>query len=144
MAGDLLIREAGAGDAEAIVKLIDALGYHVTRGEVDERLSNLRAYGQLALVAERRGVVGLLTTSIMRVLHRPRPVGRVSMLVVAPQVRGGGIGGALLADAENLLAGQGCGLIEVTSNRARERAHRFYERLGYERTSYRFAKKLQG
>ena len=41
------------------------------------------------------------------------------------------------------LRAAGCGLVEVTSNAKRLRAHAFYERLGYERTSHRFAKQLQ-
>jgi ribosomal protein S18 acetylase RimI-like enzyme len=48
----------------------------------------------------------------------------------------------MLAEAESRLAALGCGLVEVTSNMKRGRAHSFYERLGYERTSYRFAKAL--
>ena len=65
------------------------------------------------------------------------------MLAVAEALRGQGIGAALVAEAEKRLAAKGCGLVEVTSNRKRLRAHAFYERLGYERTSYRFAKLLQ-
>ena len=79
---------------------------------------------------------------MMTVLHRPKPVGRISMMVVAEKERGNGIGAAMVAEAEKRLAVKGCGLVEVTSNIKRLRAHGFYEKLGYERTSYRFAKSL--
>ena len=65
------------------------------------------------------------------------------MLVVAERERGKGTGAALVAAVEARLKAAGCGLVEVTSNRKRQRAHAFYERLGYERTSYRFGKQLQ-
>jgi hypothetical protein len=42
--------------------------------------------------------------------------------------------------AEKALAEAGCGLVEVTSKVRRADAHRFYERLGYERTSVRLAR----
>jgi GNAT superfamily N-acetyltransferase len=132
-----MIREAAPEDAPAIAALIAALGYDVNEADVRARLA-----GAGALVADAGGVIGVVTTSIMTVLHRPRPVGRISMLVVAQAARGGGIGAALVAEAERRLGAQGCGLVEVTSNARRERAHAFYERLGYERTSWRFAKTL--
>ena len=103
----------------------------------------LKKAGQHVLVADRGGVIGVLTTATMQVLHRPRPVGRISMMVVAEAARSGGVGAALVAEAEARLKAEGCGLVEVTSNAKRLRAHAFYERLGYERTSYRFAKQLQ-
>ena len=134
----LAIRAARPKDAEAIAELIVALGYEVAASEVGRRLKDVRA-----LVAEKGKIVGVLTISVMTVLHRPRPVGRISMMVVAEAARGAGIGAALVAEAERRLKAAGCGLVEVTSNRKRLRAHAFYERLGYERTSYRFAKQIQ-
>lgn len=76
----------------------------------------------------------------MRVLHRPAPVGRISMLVVDAKLRNRGIGEALVRAAEHALVASGCQIVEVTSNNARTDAHRFYERLGYERTSVRLAR----
>jgi GNAT superfamily N-acetyltransferase len=133
-----MIRDAAPDDAPAIAALIAALGYDVSEAEVRARLADAGA-----LVADQEGVIGVLTTNVMTVLHRPRPVGRISMLVVAEAARGRGIGAALVAAAERQLRDRGCGLIEVTSNARRERAHAFYERLGYERTSFRFARTLQ-
>ena len=138
----LVLRDAKPGDAEAIAALIAALGYEASAADVRRRMAALGKAGQQILVAEKGDVVGVLTTSIMTVLHRPKPVGRISMMVVAEKMRGAGIGGALVAEAEKRLAAQGCGLVEVTSNIKRLRAHGFYEKLGYERTSYRFAKAL--
>ena len=138
----LSIRDARPKDAEAMAALIVALGYEVTAAEVRTRLAILRKAGLHALVAEQGGLAGILTTAVTQVLHRPRPVGRISMLVVEEKARGAGIGTALVTEAEKRLAAAGCGLVEVTSNRKRLRAHVFYERLGYERSSYRFFKPL--
>jgi ribosomal protein S18 acetylase RimI-like enzyme len=139
----LTIRDARPKDIETLVSLIVVLGYTVTAAELRHRLAALKRAGHHALVADRAGVIGLLTTSITLVLHRPRPVGRISMLVVAEAARGHGVGAALVAEAEARLKAAGCGLVEVTSNVKRLRAHAFYERLGYNRTSFRFGKQLQ-
>lgn len=99
--------------------------------------------GDAVLVAERDGaVIGCLSMSLMRVLHRPAPVGRISMMVVDEASRSRGIGAQLVRAAEQALAGQGCYMVEVTSNVRRTEAHRFYEKLGYEKTSVRLARTL--
>ena len=137
-----VIRAANADDAPALAVLMTQLGYpENTATEVAARMPALAAAGGSALVAEIDGsVVGCLTTSIMQVLHRPRPVGRISMFVIREDCRGQGIGKAMLAEAEDLLRSQGCALLEVTSNVARESAHRFYETQGWQRSSYRFSR----
>lgn len=136
------VREARPKDAGAIAALIASLGYEAGAADIRKRLAALRKRGEAALVIERGAILGVLTTSTMITLHRPLPVGRISMMVVAEGERGQGLGALLVAAAEELLKARGCGLIEVTSNRKRLRAHAFYEKLGYERTSFRFAKTL--
>lgn len=138
------VREARPADADTIAHLLDQLGYEVTAADVRRRLQGQRKAGQPVLVAEReRRVIGCLSWHVTPVIHRPRPVGRITMLVVAEAERGGGIGSLLVEAAAERLREQGCGLLEVTSNIRRMRAHAFYERLGFERTSYRFARTLQ-
>ena len=85
-------------------------------------------------------VVGCASWSLMRVLHRPGPVGRASMLVVSEAARRKGVGKALMAAVEAKCFSLGCVLVEVTSNLRRADAHKFYEALGYDKTSYRFGK----
>ena len=103
----------------------------------------MAAEDRVVLVVELGSeVVGCASTSVMRVLHRPAPVGRISMMVVYEALRSRGIGAALVHAAEQVLAAQGCHMVEVTSHVRRTDAHRFYERLGYERTSVRMAKEL--
>ena len=87
-------------------------------------------------------MVGCLSFAMMRVIHRLAPVGRISMLVVARTCRARGMGRMLVEAAEAELARRGCGVIEVTSNEELVQAHAFYQRLGYRRTSFRFAKDL--
>ncbi len=136
------LREATPEDGEVIAALVSALGYETAPEDIRHRMKALVEADLPVLVAEKGEVIGVLTTSLTRVLHRPRPVGRISMLVVDERYRGRGIGAVLIAEAEKKLAARGCGFVEVTSHRRRKRAHAFYERLGYERASYRFVKAL--
>lgn len=139
-----LVRAAAPADAEAIAAMIAELGYAVTAEQVAARLGAIEEAGQSVLVAEIDGrVVGCLSTSTMIVLHRPAPVGRISMMVVDERYRSRGIGAQMVSAAEELLGRKACQLVEVTSNLRRVDAHRFWERIGYERTSARFAKQVR-
>jgi GNAT superfamily N-acetyltransferase len=139
----LEIRDARDTDRAALSRLIVQLGYTANEDEVAERLEVMEAEGRVVLVAELGGeVIGCLSTSVMRVLHRPAPVGRISMMVVDEALRGRGVGAALVRAAERALKERGCYMVEVTSHVRRTDAHRFYERLGYERTSVRLAREL--
>ena len=139
----LRIRPADAVDGEAIAPLLAGLGFSATADELADRIGRLSRMGEAVLVA-RQGdsLVGCLTWHVVPVLHRPQPVGRITLLVVAEQARRSGIGRALVEAAEAKLRQRGCGLVEVTSNIRLRAAHAFYRRLGFERTSYRFAKPL--
>jgi GNAT superfamily N-acetyltransferase len=53
---------------------------------------------------------------------------------VCPERRGGGIGAAMIAHAIAEARTAGAGAVQLTSNKKRLAAHRFYERLGFARS----------
>ncbi|WP_395623240.1 GNAT family N-acetyltransferase [Sphingomonas daechungensis] len=139
----IVIREARESDAPRLVDLIIALGHPIDEADVRRNLEILGKNEIPPLVAtDIERVIGMCGLSAMVTVHRPAPVGRVSVMIVDESYRGRGIGALLMAEAEKRLSAHGCHILEVTSNVSRERAHQFYEKLGYERTSYRFMKTL--
>jgi GNAT superfamily N-acetyltransferase len=138
------IRPAVATDASELARLVTALGHPTTVSELVDRWGPWTTAGNTALVAVMPdgALAGVATLHQTVVLHRPEPVGRITALVVDASVRGQGIGRSLVAAAESLLANAGCGLLEITSNVRLTEAHSFYGHLGYEQTSFRFAKVL--
>lgn len=140
----LPIRRATAADAPEVARLFTALGHPTTAAEAAERWRAWEAEANAAFVADAGGgqLGGVVTIHRMVVLHRPKPVGRVTGLMVEEALRGRGVGRALVAAAEGELERAGCGLVEITSNLRRADAHAFYEHLGYERTSLRLMKTI--
>ncbi|MEA3011276.1 MAG: hypothetical protein QOJ91_2968 [Sphingomonadales bacterium] len=138
----LAVRPARPADSTAIAAVVTGLGFEAAPRDIEERLAALKKARETPLVAERGEVVGVLAWHVTPVLHRPRPVGRITIMVVAEGERRSGVGGALVEAACAELRAKGCGLVEVTSNVDLSGAHGFYRRLGFERTSYRFAKTL--
>ena len=61
---------------------------------------------------------------------------------VAADLRGRGLGAALMADAEARARAAGCQLIQLTTNATRTDAHRFYARLGFTPSHIGFKKPL--
>jgi GNAT superfamily N-acetyltransferase len=138
------IRPATSDDAGAIAFLLTELGHPTTQEAVAARWVDWHAEGNCALVSldSAAKVTGAATLHVMTVLHRPYPVGRITALIVGKTLRGAGVGRALVAAAEALLAERGCKLMEITSNLRLTEAHAFYERIGYDRSSVRFSRPL--
>jgi ribosomal protein S18 acetylase RimI-like enzyme len=138
----LSVRPARPADSAAIAGLVSSLAFEASADDIAERLATLKKGRETPLVAEQGEVIGVLAWHVTPVLHRPKPVGRITMMIVADGERRRGVGRALVEAACGQLREKGCGLIEVTSNVDLSGAHGFYRRLGFERTSYRFAKDL--
>ena len=135
-------RRAVAADLPAVVALLadDAIGaereaagdprYEAAFAAVE------RDPNQLLAVAERDGqVIGVLQLSFIPGLTR-RGLwrGQIEGVRVASDERGGGVGRAMLRWAIDECRKRGCGLVQLTSDKRRADAHRFYRSLGFEAT----------
>jgi GNAT superfamily N-acetyltransferase len=70
--------------------------------------------------------------------HLGAPSAVIEDVVVDPQCQGQGIGTAMMRHALGLCGEKGCYKATLSSNFKRERAHAFYESLGFERHGYSF------
>jgi len=141
-ADDVIIRPALREDVPAIVALLadDPLGR--TREDYADPLPDnyWRAFdeigaqpGNLLLVAERAGAVAgcLQLTVIPGLSRRGMKRGLIEGVRVGPGERGQGLGERLVRHAIDIARAEGCGLVQLTSDKSRAGAHRFYERLGF-------------
>lgn len=131
---ELEIRRAKEADAQQIAVLAGQLGYPATTAQIRKRLRGIQPASQNAIfVADSGadGVIGWLHVSREALLECDVRA-EVNGLVVAEGQRSLGAGARLLTAAEEWARQHGCKSMSVRSNVLRERAHKFYERLGYQ------------
>ena len=87
----------------------------------------------LLIVAERNGeVIGTLQISIMPGLPRfGMKRGILENVHVRADQRGSGLGTQMVQWAIDRCRDAGCGMVQLTSNKVRKDAHRFYVKLGF-------------
>jgi ribosomal protein S18 acetylase RimI-like enzyme len=141
---DLRIRDAELSDAAELAALACELGYETTSAKMESRLVSILKdprYKTLVALNDKKicGMIG--TFSASSYLHNDIN-GRIIALVVSRESRRRGIGAQLIAAAEKDFAQRGITRVTLTTRFEREEAHQFYEKLGYSRTGFRFAKNL--
>jgi GNAT superfamily N-acetyltransferase len=129
-------RVATAADAVTVARLLDAFNreFHApTPGPevLAARLRRLLAGTDVIAVLAGDPVVAVALLTLRPNVWYDGPVGLLDELYVAPEVRGGGIGSALLAAVESITRERGGQLVEIAVDGADTDARRFYERHGY-------------
>jgi GNAT superfamily N-acetyltransferase len=141
----LTYRDATAGDLGFIVRLIVEDSVVPTNDEPNrpDHPSYLAALEAIArdpnqqlVIAEYEGqVVGTLQLTFIPGIAR---LGELRCLVEAVHIasthRNLGLGGEMISWAIEQARARGCGLMQLTSNKKRLDAHRFYERLGFKKS----------
>jgi GNAT superfamily N-acetyltransferase len=87
-------------------------------------------------VAELDGTpIGTFQLTYLTSLTRPgMRRGLVESVHIIPGQRGKGLGSEMMRWAIERCRAQGCGIVQLTSNKQRIDAHRFYEALGFSRS----------
>ena len=84
-------------------------------------------------------VVGTYALLVMHNLaHQGTPSAIVEDVVVSAALQSQGIGRAMMAHAMDLARAAGCYKMVLSSNQKRERAHAFYESLGFQRHGFSY------
>jgi GNAT superfamily N-acetyltransferase len=142
-----IIRPARAEDAERIAVLCGQLGYPASHEQVRCRLDQIQQDDEQAVYVAQRPdgrMIGWVQIFVRHLLVVARHA-ELGGLVVDEDHRDGGVGRLLMEQAERWAREKKCESVYVRSNVVRERAHRFYERLGYAnvKTSLTFHKVLK-
>ena len=141
----LVIRAATETDLDAVLKLYaqpdidngDVLSVEKSR-EIFARFKRYPDYN-IYVVLDGDDVVGSFALLIMDNLgHLGSPSGVVEDVVVDPSRQGQGIGRQMMAFAIEQCRQRGCYKVALSSNLKRERAHKFYDSIGFERHGYSF------
>jgi GNAT superfamily N-acetyltransferase len=140
------IRPSRSEDHERMAELARQLGYPSTAADVGKRLAGMEGRRDYAVFVaqlasgELAGWIGVFIYRCVEADWRAE----ISGLVVDEQARSQGIGPKLVKRVEEWARERGCAAIGVRSNVIRDRAHAFYERLGYEhyKTQKSFRKKI--
>jgi N-acetylglutamate synthase-like GNAT family acetyltransferase len=140
----ITLRRAQRTDAGSIASLLTELGYPSTAVDVTYRLHrSLHSRTSCCLIAEAANkAVGLMSAELVPYFPTGTTICRVTSLVVSAEHRRSGVGEQLVAAAAEFAREHHCSGIEVTSAERRADAHRFYERLGFSRTAFRFFRAL--
>jgi GNAT superfamily N-acetyltransferase len=138
---DVVIRRATLDDVPAIIAMLadDPLG--AIRESPGDLTPYQRAFAaidadpnQLLVVADRNGeVIGTLQLTIIPGLSRQGATrALVEAVRVAASARGTGLGTTLMEWSIDEARRRGCAMIQLTSDKTRTDAHRFYtDRLGF-------------
>jgi GNAT superfamily N-acetyltransferase len=141
--GTVALRRARLEDVPAIVALIAADQLGATRDGVRDE-ADLAAYtaafraidadpAHVLVVADSAGeIVGTMQLSFLPGLARRGALrAQVEAVRVAKSTRGSGLGAVMMAWAIDEARRRGCALVQLTSDKSRTDAHRFYQRLGF-------------
>ncbi|MBT8408195.1 MAG: GNAT family N-acetyltransferase, partial [Alphaproteobacteria bacterium] len=100
--------------------------------------------GNSVIVGERQGriIATYQLTVIQGLSLRAARRAQIESVRVASEMRGQGIGALMIADAEARARAAGCSLVQLTMNKSRTDAHRFYEAAGFTASHIGFKRDL--
>lgn len=145
MADALRMRETTSDDLPAIVALLadDENGALREDARLPLDPGYVAAFDAIAalpnqelIVAEQDGrIVGTMQLSYLPGLSfRGRWRGQIEAVRIASALRGHGLGTAMIEWAVERCRARGCKMVQLTSKRTRLDAHRFYERMGWDKS----------
>jgi len=148
---DVSIRKASESDLSAVLRLYAQSGMDNGRvltvdaaAKILQRMATYPEYAVYVASANDASVVGTFALLVMdNLAHMGTPSAVVEDVCVDEQLRGQGIGRAMMRFAMEFARQRGCYKLALSSNAAREGAHAFYRSLGFKQHGLSFLLPLQ-
>ena len=142
---DVVIRKIEERDYQSVAEIWrNVLDIPVGDAELADTYGKMKEDDRYStFVAEADGkVVGLVTMVKVLAIGHPSGYTKVNGLGVLQEYRNMGIGNMLIQKAEEEAVSNGTRYLGLASGFKRDDAHRFYEHLGFVKTSYWFRKRV--
>jgi (aminoalkyl)phosphonate N-acetyltransferase len=142
----IFIRPCIASDGESVRLMIEDLQKKKFQAapflhRFEANLQNPRVIYLAAFMEDQ--VIGFLSVHLQPLLHHEAEMAEVQELVVTPTQQHKGVGKKLVTHALTMLKEMGIPQLEVTCNKNRLDAHRFYEEIGFTNSHFKFTKRLE-
>lgn len=137
----VIVRLATPSDFINIYQFVNELENTVFKKEIQEQIFNLNVSNPniVYFIAEQNTTaVGFISCHFQYLLHHAELVGEIQEMFVVEKYRSEGIGKILLQAVIDEAKKRQIKLIEVTSNKIREKAHLFYLREGFKASHFKF------
>jgi GNAT superfamily N-acetyltransferase len=125
---ELLARDQLGAGRDGIADAADLAAYEAAFAEIDRDPAHVLVVAETAAGA----VAGTMQLSVLPGLaRRGSRRAQIEAVRVAESHRGQGLGSAMIGWAVAEATRRGCALVQLTTDKRRPDAHRFYERLGF-------------
>jgi len=139
----LIIRKARKEDVNSVSYLLKQLGYDTALLSVEEMLLNLSTDNNEIYVCElKEQIIAVMSIIFFDYFPSAQKLCRITALIVDEENRGSGIGSKLINFAKSVALSKKCSVLEVTTSLEREQTQKYYEDIGFEKTSYKYVLKL--
>jgi len=140
---EIFCREAATSDLPDVLRLYAPLdnGKTIPLDQAERIFDKMKCYPDYKIyvsISEKK-IVGTFALLIMdNLAHFGAPSAVIEDVAVDPEWQRSGIGKMMMRHALEIAAEKGCYKAALSSNLKNERAHAFYEALGFERHGYSF------
>ncbi|HBW38463.1 GNAT family N-acetyltransferase [Desulfosporosinus sp. BICA1-9] len=143
---DIIIRNSKLEDFDDVILLFNQLwpGKELNINDLMVVFSRgIQSDSDELLCVEQNGkVIGFCSFAIVNNFWQEGYIAYVYAMIIDDSFRGRGIGTELLKKAFDKAKLRGCKKIELDSGFQREKAHKFYEKIGFTKRAYLFSKDL--
>mgnify|MGYP000645706740 CR=1 FL=1 len=139
-----IIRKAQEDDVNVISKLLKQLGYETEPVVIKKMLTTAtNPDNEVFVCTHNEKVIALMSLIIFNYFPSAQKLCRITSIVVNEKLRGSGVGTKLINHAKFIALNRNCSILEVTTSLKRQQTQKYYENIGFKKTSYKYILKLE-